>query len=63
MNTKTPNYAELISQSLRDRGESPDFIVGYLEGILNMLTDVYANQEVIEVLKRQLKYTSSSKSL
>ena len=55
-----PNYAEQIAQNLRDRGEQPEYIVGYLQGILNMLTDVYANQEVIEVLKRQLIYSQKA---
>ena len=57
MNTVKPNYAEMITKNLRDRGESQDYIIGYLEGILNMLTDVYDNQEVIAVLQRQLQYT------
>lgn len=57
MNTVKPNYAEMITNNLRDRGESQDYIIGYLEGILNMLTDVYDNQEVIAVLQRQLQYT------
>ncbi len=57
MNTVKPNYVEMITKNRRDRGESQDYIIGYLEGILNMLTDVYDNQEVIAVLQRQLQYT------
>ena len=57
MNTVNPNYVEMITNNLRDRGESQDYIIGYLQGILNMLSDVYSNQEVIAVLQRQLQYT------
>lgn len=57
MNTVKPNYAEMVVNNLRERGEDRDYIIGYLQGILNMLTDVYDNQEVIAVLQRQLQYT------
>ena len=57
MNTVKPNYVEMITNNLRDRGESQDYIIGYLQGILNMLSDVYSNQEVFAVLQRQLQYT------
>jgi len=57
MNTVNPNYVEMITNNLRDRGESQDYIIGYLQGILNMLSDVYSNQEVIAALQRQLQYT------
>ena len=56
MNTKNPDYPRMISEALLKRGESSDYVVGYLEGILNMLTDVYENKEVVDVLKRQLTY-------
>lgn len=51
------NYAEVIVQNLRNRGEDQDYIINYLQGILNLLTDVYDNQEVLEVLKRQVQYS------
>jgi hypothetical protein len=57
MNTVKPNYTEMVVNNLRERGEDRDYIIGYLQGILNMLTDVYDNQEVIAVLQRQLQYT------
>ena len=59
MNTKNPDYPRMISEALLKRGESSDYVVGYLEGILNLLTDVYENKEVVDVLKRQLTYVKT----
>jgi len=55
-----PNFAEEITKNLEKRGESRDFITGFLCGILNGIREQKDQQSVQDFLTKVVKQTETN---
>lgn len=54
----TINYGTEIVNNLEKKGESPSYIIGFLQATLNSLRHI-DNEKVLEYLKQTLKQTQN----
>ena len=53
------NYAHLIITNLEKRGESKDFIIGYLSATLNGVRYMQNQSEILEYLERAVNQSQT----
>lgn len=51
------NYANDIVTNLEKKGESKDYILGFLSGTLNGIRYLESNEQIIDYLNRSVKQT------